>query len=57
MSLVLPSELVVDRFLPTVRAMLAERLAERGMTQQEIAAHLGVTQAAVSKYVGGDPTR
>ena len=54
MSLVLPSELVVDRFLPTVRAMLAERLAERGMTQQEIAAHLGVTQAAVSKYVGGD---
>ena len=54
MSLVLPSELVVDRFLPTVRAMLASRLAERGLTQQEIASHLGVTQAAVSKYVSGD---
>ncbi|RQG98326.1 thiamine-phosphate synthase family protein [Natrarchaeobius oligotrophus] len=54
MSLVLPSELVVDRFLPTVRAMLAIRLADRGMTQQEIAANLGVTQAAVSKYVSGD---
>ncbi|WP_049926991.1 thiamine-phosphate synthase family protein [Halopiger goleimassiliensis] len=54
MSLVLPSELVVDRFLPTVRAMLATRLAERGMTQQEIAANLGVTQAAVSKYVSGE---
>ncbi|SEV84233.1 thiamine-phosphate synthase family protein [Natrinema salifodinae] len=54
MSLVLPSELVVDRFLPTVRAMLATRLAERGMTQQEIAAELGVTQAAVSKYVSGE---
>ncbi|WP_247001293.1 thiamine-phosphate synthase family protein [Halosolutus gelatinilyticus] len=54
MSLVLPSELVVERFLPTVRAMLARRLADRGLTQQEIAAHLGVTQAAVSKYVGGD---
>ena len=54
MSLVLPSELVVDRVLPTVRAMLASRLAERGMTQQEIASHLGVTQAAVSKYVSGD---
>lgn len=54
MSLVLPSELVVDRFLPTVRAMLAERLAARGLTQREIASNLGVTQAAVSKYVGGD---
>ncbi|ADD04022.1 HTH domain protein / thiamine-phosphate synthase [Natrialba magadii ATCC 43099] len=53
MTLVLPSELVVDRFLPTVRAMLATQLAERGMTQQEIAANLGVTQAAVSKYISG----
>ncbi|QCS42431.1 thiamine-phosphate synthase family protein [Natrinema versiforme] len=54
MSLVLPSELVVDRFLPTVRAMLATRLADRGLTQREIADELGVTQAAVSKYVGGE---
>ena len=54
MSLVLPSELIVDRFLPTVRAMLATRLADRGMTQQEIAANLGVTQAAVSKYISGE---
>ena len=54
MSLVLPSELVVDDFLPTFRAMLATRLSDRGMTQQEIAANLGVTQAAISKYVSGD---
>lgn len=54
MSLVLPSELVVDRFLPTIRAMLATRLTERDMTQQEIATNLGVTQAAVSKYISGD---
>lgn len=54
MSLVLPSELVVDRFLPTVRAMLARRLSERGMTQNEIAAELSVTQAAISKYVAGE---
>lgn len=53
MSLVLPSEIVVERFLPTVRAMLATRLDERGLTQQEVADHLGVTQAAVSKYVSG----
>ncbi len=54
MSLVLPNELVVDHFLPTVRAMLATRLSDRGLTQQEIADELGVTQAAVSKYVSGD---
>lgn len=49
-----PSEIVVERFLPTARAMLASELAARGRTQQEIADHLGVTQAAVSNYVGGD---
>lgn len=52
MSLVLPSEIIVDRFLPTIRAMLATRLDEHGLTQQAIADHLGVTQAAVSNYLG-----
>jgi hypothetical protein len=56
MALHLPSEIVVERFLPTVRAMLAVELHERGLTQQEIADRLGVTQAAVSKYVSGEPT-
>lgn len=55
MSLRFPSEIVVERFLPTVRAMLATELDERGLTQQEIADHLGVSQAAVSQYVSGDP--
>jgi predicted fused transcriptional regulator/phosphomethylpyrimidine kinase/predicted transcriptional regulator len=54
MSLVHPSELVADQVLPTLRAMLARRLDEHGTTQQSIADHLGVSQAAVSNYLGGD---
>ena len=54
MSLRLPSEIVVERFLPAARAMLASELADRDFTQQEIADRLGVTQAAVSKSLGGD---
>jgi len=56
MSIRFPSEIVVERFLPTVRAMLATELADRGLTQQEIAGWLGVSQAAVSNYLGGDAT-
>jgi predicted fused transcriptional regulator/phosphomethylpyrimidine kinase/predicted transcriptional regulator len=39
-----------------VRAMLASELDERGLTQEEIADRLGVSQAAVSQYVRGDGT-
>jgi predicted fused transcriptional regulator/phosphomethylpyrimidine kinase/predicted transcriptional regulator len=57
MALTLPSEIVVERFLPTARAMLAAELDARDFTQQAIADRLGVTQAAVSKYLnGGVPT-
>ncbi|WP_049947444.1 thiamine-phosphate synthase family protein [Candidatus Halobonum tyrrellensis] len=54
MPLRLPSEIVVEQFLPTVRAMLASALVERGFTQREVADRLGVTQAQVSRYVGGE---
>ncbi len=53
MSLRFPSEVVVERFLPTVRALLARALDERGLTQEEIAGRLGVSQAAVSQYLRG----
>ncbi len=53
MTLQLPSEIVVDRFLPTMRAMLAVELDDRGLAQQAIATKLGISQAAVSKYLSG----
>jgi len=50
-------EVVVEEFLPTVRSMLAEALRERGLTQSEVAAAIGVSQSAVSKYAHGDVER
>ncbi|MDZ7688055.1 MAG: thiamine-phosphate synthase family protein [Halobacteriales archaeon] len=50
----LPSEIVVESFLPTFRALLASELSDRGFTQNEIADRLGVSQPAVSKYVAGE---
>lgn len=54
MSLHLPSEIVTERVLPTLRVRLARELAAHDLTQEEIAEHLGVTQAAVSTYISGD---
>jgi predicted transcriptional regulator len=50
-------ELVVEEFLPTFRSMLAEALRDRGLTQSEVANHLGISQSAVSKYVHGEVER
>jgi predicted fused transcriptional regulator/phosphomethylpyrimidine kinase/predicted transcriptional regulator len=46
-----PCEMVQREFLPYVRASLASRLREAGMSQNAIARRLNVTQAAVSKYL------
>ncbi len=46
-------EVVVEEFLPTVRSMLAGELRERDLTQSEVAALLGISQSAVSKYAHG----
>lgn len=53
MVLRLPSEVIADKFMPTVRAMLAEELSEHDYTQKEIAERLGITQAAVSNHLNG----
>lgn len=50
-------ELVVEEFLPTFRSLLAEALRDRGLTQNEVADHLGISQSAVSKYVHGEVER
>ena len=52
-----PAEIVVEEFLPTLRSMLAEDLRERGLTQNEVAETLGISQSAVSKYAHGDVAR
>jgi predicted transcriptional regulator len=51
----LPCESIVKLILPAVRAGLIKRLyKERKMSQTEIAERLGITQAAVSKYLSGN---
>lgn len=50
-------EIVVEEFLPTIRSMLAEELRDRGLTQNEVADALGISQSAVSKYAHGDVER
>ena len=47
-------EVAVEEFLPTFRSMLAGELRERGLTQSEVAALLGISQSAVSKYAHGE---
>lgn len=44
-------EVVVKEVLPAVRSILAKELKDSGMTQDEIAAALGITQASVSHYL------
>ncbi len=49
----LPEEIVVTVFLPTYRTLLARRLAAASWSEAAIARVLGVSQAAVSKYLRG----
>ncbi|MDX1612629.1 MAG: transcriptional regulator, partial [Candidatus Thermoplasmatota archaeon] len=52
-----PQEVVVQTFLPTYRALLAEALSEHDLAQATVARLVGVTQAQVSKYLAGKVDR
>lgn len=46
-----PCETVQREFLPSLRAMVAHELKNAGLSQNEIAVKMDLTQAAVSKYL------
>jgi predicted fused transcriptional regulator/phosphomethylpyrimidine kinase/predicted transcriptional regulator len=52
-----PCEMMVDSFLPSMRALVARRLKEDGLSQGKIASLLGLTQASVSSYLSTSPAK
>lgn len=50
-----PCEIVIREILPKIRAGVARRLSNEDMSQSKIGERLGITQAAVSKYLGETP--
>lgn len=48
------AEVIAESVLPTIRALLASDLRDRGLTQRAVAEKLGLSQSAVSKYAQGD---
>jgi predicted transcriptional regulator len=52
--MIIPCEVVIKYFIPAIRANTAKTLASKyNFSQLEIASKLGITQAAVSKYLNG----
>jgi XRE family transcriptional regulator, thiamine biosynthesis regulator len=52
-----PCEMMVDSFLPSMRALVARRLRKDGLSQGKIASLLGLTQASVSSYLSTSPAK
>ena len=54
MTLNCPCEIIVWHLLPAIRREYAKYLIEDfGLTQKEVAEKLGLTEAAVSRYISG----
>jgi len=52
-NLILPCEVGVKTVLPAVKAIMARQIVEKhGLNEQKTAALLGLSQSAVSRYVG-----
>ncbi|WP_297479579.1 thiamine-phosphate synthase family protein [Thermococcus sp.] len=52
-----PSVYIAEELMPYLRAKIAEILYRGGLRQSRIAMYLGITQAMVSKYLGGNYRR
>lgn len=50
----LPCEKMAKFYIPALRVSIAKDLSKLGKTQTEIANILGITQAAVNKYLSGN---
>ncbi len=44
---------VISEIIPSSRAIIANRLLEKGMTQKDASKLLGITQPAISQYKSG----
>jgi uncharacterized protein len=52
-NLILPCEVGVKTVLPAVKAIMARQIVEKhGLNEQQTAVLLGLSQSAVSRYVG-----
>ena len=51
--MLLPAEIESKTLIPALRAILAKKLSENKIREDEISKMLGVTQAAISNYIRG----
>jgi uncharacterized protein len=53
LNLILPCEVGVKTVLPAVKAIMARQIVEKhGLNEQQTATLLGLSQSAVSRYIG-----